>query len=33
MPKGNLKNLQYKGKIEIFTAQTLEDAIKYVRNN
>ena len=32
IPKGNLKNLSYKGKIEIFGAETLEQAIKMVRS-
>jgi DNA repair protein RadA/Sms len=32
IPKGNLKNLSYKGKIEIFGAETLERAIKITRN-
>ncbi|MDR1086995.1 MAG: DNA repair protein RadA [Endomicrobium sp.] len=30
--KGNLKSLSYKGKIEIFAAETLEQAIKIIRN-
>jgi len=33
VPKGNLKNLQYKGKIEIFGAESLDAAIKFLRNN
>jgi DNA repair protein RadA/Sms len=32
IPKGNLKNLSYKGKIEIFGAQTVDDAVKIIRN-
>jgi DNA repair protein RadA/Sms len=32
IPKGNLKNLSYKGKIKVFGAQTLGQAIKILRN-
>lgn len=32
IPKGNLKNLTYKGKIEVFGAETVESAIKTLRN-
>lgn len=32
IPKGNLKNLAYKGKIEIFGAETVESAVKTLRN-
>jgi DNA repair protein RadA/Sms len=32
IPKGNLKNLSYKGKIEVFVADALETAIKILRN-
>ncbi|MDR2426343.1 MAG: DNA repair protein RadA [Endomicrobium sp.] len=31
IPKGNLKNLSYKGKIEVFGTETLEKAIKILR--
>jgi DNA repair protein RadA/Sms len=31
IPKGNLKNLSYKGKIEIVGAETMESAIKIIR--
>ena len=30
IPKGNLKNLSYKGKIEVFGAETLEEACKEI---
>ena len=32
IPKGNLKNLSYKGKIEIFGAETLEEASRKINN-
>ncbi|MCA6072447.1 MAG: DNA repair protein RadA [Endomicrobium sp.] len=32
IPKGNLKNLSYKGKIETFGTETLDRAIKILRN-
>jgi DNA repair protein RadA/Sms len=32
IPKGNIKNLSYKGKVEVFGAETLESAIKILRN-
>ena len=32
IPKGNTKNLSYKGKIEIAGAETLESAVKILRN-
>jgi DNA repair protein RadA/Sms len=32
IPKGNLRNLSYKGKIEIFGAETLDQAIRIIRN-
>ncbi|MDR1474144.1 MAG: DNA repair protein RadA [Endomicrobium sp.] len=32
IPKGNLQSLSYKGKIEISTAETLEQVIKVIRN-
>ncbi|AKL97400.1 DNA repair protein RadA [Endomicrobium proavitum] len=32
VPKGNLKNLSYKGKIEIFGADSADAAIKFLRN-
>ncbi|MCA6071478.1 MAG: DNA repair protein RadA [Endomicrobium sp.] len=32
IPKGNLKNLSYKGKIETFGTETLDTAIKILRN-
>ncbi|MDR1662907.1 MAG: DNA repair protein RadA [Endomicrobium sp.] len=32
IPKGNLKNLSYKGKIEIFGTETLEQAIKIIKS-
>jgi DNA repair protein RadA/Sms len=31
IPKGNLKNLSYKGKIEVFGAETLDAAVKKIR--
>ncbi|MCL1972182.1 MAG: DNA repair protein RadA [Endomicrobia bacterium] len=33
IPKGNLKNLSYKGKIEIFGAETLDNAVKFLRGS
>jgi DNA repair protein RadA/Sms len=33
IPKGNLKNLSYKGKMSVFGTETLEDAIKILRGN
>ena len=32
IPKGNLNKLSYKGKMEVFGADTLESAIKFLRN-
>ncbi|MDR1942095.1 MAG: DNA repair protein RadA [Endomicrobium sp.] len=32
IPKGNFKNLSYKGKIEVVGAQTVDDAVKAIRN-
>ncbi|MCL2799670.1 MAG: DNA repair protein RadA [Endomicrobia bacterium] len=33
IPKGSLKNLNYKGKMEIYGAQTVESAIRFLKNN
>ena len=32
IPKGNMKNLSYKGKIEVSCAETMDDAVKALRS-